>query len=479
MPWSTRIRLEPVRESALAQFVSPDAIRSAFSRTMSEMYRREVPLYGDLIELVAEINGATLARDPFLRRRLVEADELARVDEERHGAIRVGFAAELDGLRRVFAVMGMRPVGYYDLAAAGVPVHSTAFRPVGRENLARSPFRVFTSLLRLELIDDAELRACASEILARRNIFSDRVRELLAAFERAGGLTEAEAEAFVAEVLEIFRWRSMAIVDRETYGRLHDAHRLVADVVSFRGPHINHLTPRTLDIDAAQAAMQGRGLQAKAVIEGPPRRAAPILLRQTSFKAVEEPIGFPGAAGCEPGAHTARFGEIEQRGAALTKAGRRLYDALLNQVREEGDAAGASYAERLEHAFGAFPDDLDILRRQRLAFFRYAVTEAGRAMAGRAAGPDLEGWIEAGWVSVEPILYEDFLPVSAAGIFHSNLGVGKTRVQTAQPLRDAFEAALGAPVLDEMTLYEAEQANSLEDVHRHFDRCSSLVVAPR
>jgi uncharacterized glyoxalase superfamily metalloenzyme YdcJ len=308
----------------LAQFVSSDVIRFAFSRTMSEMYRREVPLYGDLIELVTEVNRTTLARDPFLRRRLAEADELTRVDEERHGAIRVGSSAELAGLRRVFAVMGMRPVGYYDLAAAGVPVHSTAFRPIGREDLAQSPFRVFTSLLRLELIDDADLRACAFEILACRNIFSDRVRELLAVFERAGGLTEAEAEAFVAEVLEIFRWRSTAIVGRETYGRLHNAHRLVADIVSFRGPHINHLTPRTLDIDAAQAAMQERGLQAKAVIEGPPRRAAPILLRQTSFKAIEEPISFPRADGCEPGAHTARFGEIEQRGAALTKEGRRL-----------------------------------------------------------------------------------------------------------------------------------------------------------
>jgi uncharacterized glyoxalase superfamily metalloenzyme YdcJ len=34
----------------------------------------------------------------------------------------------------------------------------------------------------------------------------------------------------------------------------------VADVVSFRGPHINHLTPRTLDIDAAQAAMIEHGM---------------------------------------------------------------------------------------------------------------------------------------------------------------------------------------------------------------------------
>jgi uncharacterized glyoxalase superfamily metalloenzyme YdcJ len=48
-------------------------------------------------------------------------------------------------MRRLFAVMGMAPVGYYDLSVAGVPVHSTTFRPVTDAALAYNPFRVFTS----------------------------------------------------------------------------------------------------------------------------------------------------------------------------------------------------------------------------------------------------------------------------------------------------------------------------------------------
>src|SRR5690606_41233773 len=65
----------------------------------------------------------------------------------------------------------------------------------------------------------------------------------------------------------------------EVYQALHDQHRLIADVVAFKGPHINHLTPRTLDIDLVQAGMQARGIPPKAVIEGPPPRVCPILLR--------------------------------------------------------------------------------------------------------------------------------------------------------------------------------------------------------
>lgn len=43
---------------------------------------------------------------------------------------------------RLFAVMGMQPVGYYDLTPADVPVHSTAFRAVNEASLRISPFRM-------------------------------------------------------------------------------------------------------------------------------------------------------------------------------------------------------------------------------------------------------------------------------------------------------------------------------------------------
>jgi len=296
-----------------------DEIRTLLSRAMSDMYRVEVPQYGTLMELVNDTNRETLRQHEELRASLERSDELERLNVERHGAIRLGRADELFDMRRVFEVMGMHPVGYYDLSVAGVPVHATAFRPIDDAALRRNPFRVFTSVLRLDLIEDETLRAQAERILGERRIFTPSALELVDIFETDGHLTVAQAEEFVREALDTFRWHSEATVSLEVYKRLHDAHRLIADVVSFRGPHINHLTPRTLDIDAVQAGMPRRGIAPKAVIEGPPRRDCPILLRQTSFKALEEPILFRQANATKvAGTHTARFGEIEQRGAALT-----------------------------------------------------------------------------------------------------------------------------------------------------------------
>jgi uncharacterized glyoxalase superfamily metalloenzyme YdcJ len=445
--------------------VSPDEIRKGFSKAMSDMYRDEVPLYGALMELVAETNAHVLDTDAGLAHQLQRTGEIQRLDRERHGAIRLGTAEELATISRLFAVMGMQPVGYYDLTPAGVPVHSTAFRAVHESALQTSPFRVFTSLLRLELIENPELRAFAQSALAKRSIFTPRALELIQQAEADGGLDAAHAEEFIQQALETFRWHHTATVTAAQYQQLSDQHRLIADVVAFKGPHINHLTPRTLDIDQVQAAMPGKGITPKAVIEGPPRRQCPILLRQTSFKALDEAIAFTDAKG----SHSARFGEIEQRGVALTPKGRALYDQLLNAARDElgafpNEANAGRYTELMEQHFQAFPDNHREMREQELAYFRYFVTEKG--LAAQDKFKTLDELIAAGHVDVEPLVYEDFLPVSAAGIFQSNLGDAAQSHYAANSNQAEFEKALGRQTIDELKLYGETQQRSIDECKR-------------
>lgn len=451
----------------MPSFVTSDSIRSQFASAMSVMYRDEVPAYGTLADLVSQVNDEVLEDIPALKTSLELTGELSRISEERHGAIRLGTPEELSMMRRAFAVMGMHPVGYYDLTVAGIPVHSTAFRPIDDDALAANPFRVFCSLLRLDLIEDVDLRDTAASILSKRQIFSDRAVTLIEKVEAEGGLRDDDAYEFVKEITTTFRWRSEALVDADTYERLHAAHRLVADIVSFKGPHINHLTPRSLDIDIVQARMTEAGLNPKAIVEGPDRRKCPILLRQTAFKALDEQVAFVSAAGDQPGQHTARFGEVEQRGCALTPKGRDLYDALLTKTREHVTPAAdgsnaADYMAALENVFAAFPDDWDTLRRQSLAYFNFVLTEKGRDVAGKEGlTHDIEELIASNYISAEPLTYEDFLPVSAAGIFQSNLGDDATQAFSADANQTAFEDALGAKVKDPFLLYEDAEAASL------------------
>jgi uncharacterized glyoxalase superfamily metalloenzyme YdcJ len=208
----------------------------------------------------------------------------------------------------------------------------------------------------------------ATDILSQRTLFSPRLCELMhAAVEenkKSMSLTTEEADEFITESLEIFRWHSRSTVPLETYLKLKHEHAMVADIACFPSAHINHLTPRTLDIDAVQAEMAARGLPVKTGgIEGPPAgRRCEILLRQTSFKALEERVAFsdrdgsPGAG--EDGTHTARFGEVEQRGAAVTRKGRELYDRLLGSAIALAESRGRELGDALSETFAeCYPDD--------------------------------------------------------------------------------------------------------------------------
>ncbi|MDU6748758.1 MAG: DUF1338 domain-containing protein, partial [Bradyrhizobium sp.] len=111
--------------------------------------------------------------------------------------------------------------------------------------------------------------------------------------------------------------------------------------------------------------------------------------------------------------------------------------------------------------FAAFPDDWATLRQEGLAFFRYSVTEAG-AGSGQARASSVDDLIAEGLLRFDPIIYEDFLPVSAAGIFQSNLGSEDQRTYASNANRSAFEAALGAKVCDNMELYARAEQESLQ-----------------
>ncbi|KAK3897731.1 hypothetical protein C8A05DRAFT_38690 [Staphylotrichum tortipilum] len=463
----------------------PDHLRTRFVSALSAMYRAEVPLYGSLVDIVRDVDASVLAARGSSSSSLPVRHQL-----ERHGAIRLGTEAEMRTIARLFSLLGMHPVGYYDLKMVGFPLHGTAFRPTTAKALSANPFRVFTTVLRADLIASPSVRKTATSLLAQRELFSPRLRALLAQTETAPStLTPADADDLIIESLRIFKWHSRATVPLETYLALKREHPMVADIVCFPSAHINHLTPRTLDIDAAQAAMIARGLPAKECIEGPPGgRKCEILLRQTSFKALEERVVFvdessssSGSEGEENGArkakaktgtHTARFGEIEQRGAAVTRKGRELYDRLLAGGIGKAAEEGRELAEVLGEMFQKeYPDEWDELRVRGLVYFRYRDVEGGRGKVTALGGEvDMETLLEAGAVECEPITYEDFLPLSAAGIFASNLGDGsdgstERKLQKTEQGRSRaeLEALLGCEIPSEIDLYEKLQTESVKE----------------
>ncbi|EXA30891.1 hypothetical protein FOVG_17767 [Fusarium oxysporum f. sp. pisi HDV247] len=446
-------------------FASPVDIRTAFTWAMSTMYRNEVPLYDDLVRIVHDVNTSILSEQPDSTKGTLLSH---RLDIERHGAIRLGTPHELRTVARLFSILGLKAVGYYDLSIAGLPVHAACFRPVDSESLNKNPFRVFTTLLRPELISKAETRDLASKLLSRRNIFSPKLLELINSAERQSWrLKISDVDDFIVEAMKTFSWRPEASASEEEYRKLANEHPILADIASFKSAHINHLTPRTLDITRSQEKMRDEGLKVKDRIEGPPLRQCPILLRQTSFLALEERIKFQNSQGAlVDGTHRARFGEIEERGAAVTPAGRKLYDELLNKamsiVRTGSDPQSSEAMDTaMCDAFKDYPDSWSELRKRGLIYCTYHRTD--KDTYDVPSGNSLEDLVDQGYLRAEPITYEDFLPFSAAGIFTSNLGDCQKEALRDNISSDqrGFESALGYALLDVDDLYRDIQRKSI------------------
>ncbi|MES4905847.1 MULTISPECIES: VOC family protein [unclassified Streptomyces] len=461
--------------------ISQWRLRAAFAARLSEMYGQEVPAYTTLVDVSREVN------EDVLRTRGADAERLgslSRVTAERHGAIRVGTPRELGQVARVFAALGMHPVGFYDLreaAASAVPVVSTAFRPVDGEELARNPFRVFTSMLTPadpRFFDD-DLRSRLETFLAGRELFP---AELLALADRAAverELPEADAERFLQLAVHAFEL-SPEPVDAAWYETLERISAVAADIGGVRSTHINHLTPRVLDIDELYRRMTERGIEMIDTIQGPPKWQGPdVLLRQTSFRALAEPRALRTPDGrVTSGALRVRFGEVEARGIALTRDGRALYDRLLTLVdqraarRPEADRGEVARAVWEQHLPGSERE----LAAQGLAYFTYRVAP-DRPRDGSRPPTDLGALVERGWVCAEPIVYEDFLPRSAAGIFQSNLsGEGVRNNDHEGTAYDAawLSGAIGREVLDPFALYEQQQNRSLARVAEELELDTTL-----
>ncbi|MET9971936.1 DUF1338 family protein, partial [Streptomyces sp. NPDC006356] len=330
---------------------------------------------------------------------------------------------------------------------------------------------------------DADLRARLEAFLAARELFPP---ELLALADRAEAdreLPAEDAERFLQLAVGAFELSSEP-VDKAWYGTLERISAVAADIGGVRSTHVNHLTPRVLDIDELYRRMTDRGIEMIDTIQGPPAWKGPdVLLRQTSFRALVEPRAMRLADGSvESGALRVRFGEVEARGIALTRQGRALYDQLLGRVDEQ--AAGGPAEARGDIARAVWerhmPGSEEELAARGLAYFTYRLVD-DRPHDGSGPPATVGELVRQGWVRAEPIVYEDFLPRSAAGIFQSNLSGEGTRDNDQEGT--AYDAAwlsgaVGREVLDPFALYAEQRDASLAAVGERLGLASLTAPTP-
>ncbi|KAH6995221.1 hypothetical protein EDB80DRAFT_689232 [Ilyonectria destructans] len=277
-------------------------------------------------------------------------------------------------------------------------MHATCFRPISVLSLDRNPFRVFRTLLRSELLFPDEARNLWLDLLGERKIFADKPLGMLRIAESQNGRhIGRQAEMFVPEALLTFT----------RYNMFKAEHPILADIDCFQSAHINHLTPRTVDISAAQVTMQAARMAVKSRIEGPPRGKCHILLRQTSFLALEEAVRF-------------RTDDNTESMSGSSSKQTILFEASHKACF--GEILSIWIASWRKHSSSILTTGLS-LRKQGLIYCesRCAKKQARKPAKVKEGISLLEQLIAEAVIDASPITYEDLLPISAGGIFQSNL----------------------------------------------------------
>lgn len=528
---------------------------------LSNMFGKEVPLYDKslLVNKVCNQTVCALLGKLYTGFSLTD-EQLDKTSGERHGAIRIGKAEEYRWVAGYFAAFALEPHNFYDMTNVGSksqPIVATAFR-----SSINPEHRVFTSLLMTDYFDP-QTRERIEALLATRQVFSERAKELILKNQNQSGLDWNDANELIHEgVTRIFKWTGRAR-DYQLYQDLCKAgFKIAADIACFEYHHLNHLTPNTFWMDLYTGAMKfclgemnaethrTRARQAlerlqafadrdymklhfkhlstreidgyahcklpvdfisqladkltarlqepdlqlsklnhagyKDFTEGPPENT-PILLRQDAYKALTEPVVFQQPDGSSvQSSHTARFGEIEQRFYATTPAGRKLYDECLaaaeatrarnpNLIKQDYDTYRKEYAD----CFAAFPKALPELLEKKLVYGRFSATPAGLAAktAGGIQTSDLNELIRLGYVQADGLRYEDFLPVSAAGIFASNLGQYGTKSTASTRrvyTRETLEEIMGRKIIEADDIYSRLQTESIRETYDQLGLASKM-----
>lgn len=254
-------------------------------------------------------------------------------------------------------------------------------------------------------------------------------------------------------------------MDRAKIDALGDAKASASDVKTLVDELVRRLKLPEFNLNA----LKHNGF--KDFTEGP-SEDTPVLLRQDAYKALTEPVTFTNSDGStHQTVHTARFGEIEQRFYATTPEGRELYDKCLtvaDAAREKDPSLPkkdfAKYEAMYAEPFKAFPKTLSELISKGLIRAKYMPTKKGIAAKGTIKTTDLAELVKLGYVQVEGLRYEDFLPVSAAGIFASNLNqYGTKSTAKSKPVytQAMHEEVMGKKIIDTDAQYKALEAESL------------------
>lgn len=425
----------------MVRWVEPDEMRSKYIEMLTDQFQEKFLDYGVLSDLVRDINNITLIQNTALYEQLIQQRERHFFSQVLCAHYVLNNAEDLEWLRRIFAIIGLFPVGFYQLGSPDFPLPSTLFRPLQHEAIRRQPFRILLSVRNL-----TETQGISGmqplERLASRTQLKGQFIEFIYKFEKYGMLNAVEAQHFLTALMQYVHPECQSLSPQawmsETTQNLNPARQ---------NAFIGQMTLPCLNMEKATQLTRDLGLDPLDHLEAPSQRNYPILSNKMSI-LLKSPHSSESA-------HRCQF-QIEQRGLALTAKGLKLVQGIFKHLVVELAQKTRTISQQrrlINQAFKSLPDSDVTLYRQGLAYFRFCLNPDAMPVAlGSYTKQDVPQLLRHQVIQLVPIMFEDIVQPDLSQYAPALLEQHKKQ----------FEAGLGCPVHDPMPYYALWQEESLQ-----------------
>lgn len=431
----------------MIRWVESDEIRLKYVQMISDLFHSRYSVYGVVFDIVRDVNNMALIQNASLYDEMVKKGQKQTFSQELSAHYILFNPGDLGIIRRIFAVMGLYPVGFYNLDLNGKSLASTLFKPLNKIALKQQPFRITVSLANQSFDNECEQH----NVPKNRLDLSEKFLGLLQKFEKYSALNELDVHYFIQELQENLHKPDydMQCCEQRPF---RSSMNQIRESIMIRSTSLACLNlPKVIE------ELKHFDLYAIDDLDGPSDRKHPLLFNKMNINLRSKHPDHQKSDSDNQNIPVFTI-QLEQRGLALTAKGHQFFKSILSNLKSRLEPrTRLSLVQKrklMNQVFKRFPDSSYSLYRKGLAYFTFSVNPEIEIIDDRYwTEEDLPRLIRSKRILLTPLIFEDI---------YSSYSVHASSSFDFVEEKKSFEAYLGTCIHDEMRYYVLCQEQSLQ-----------------
>lgn len=434
------------------RLVDSDELRSRYIKRVNDHFYIKNHEYAIISDVIKDINNIEMIKSPILLEKLKKQGERDFYIQELELHYKIINQIDLSIVCRIFAVLGLFPVGFILQGSLQNPVPCTLFRPINNSNAKKHYIRIKLSYAYASKAYNKTQNDKVDTSKTCQNL-----KQYIDKFEKNSYFIDSDIEKFLEEVIDYLHPEfNTSKVAQETHNRfLRDGN----SICEIRFP--------TLSLTRTLSMIRKYKFDIDCTVNLPEARKYPLLYNLAKI-FLKSPNICPDQTNVQNDALSQI--QLVQRGIALTPKGKSQYSKILaeffleqNQCNKKNDNLQRS----INRNFRKFPDSTSQLYQEGLAYFSFKLKPNIDVSNDKNWNKeDLTDLIYSNHVDVMPIMFDGLMDTQALKINQLD--------ELVKAHKCAFEEKLECAIQDEHEYYLMLQHQSMQQCLAALNQVSSV-----